>query len=470
MKPLSIKEVIEAVEGQLYIKGSAAAVSGVSTDSRTIQPGDLFIPLEGPNFDGHDYMVQAAQKGAVAILTHNLNKKYPPGVHTIVTENTMKALHKLAAWYLRSLSIPIIAVTGSTGKTTTKDMLAAVLSRRYRVLKTKGNFNNEVGLPLTLFQLEPHHELAVLEMGMSGFGEIRRLAAIAPPKAVVFTNIGVSHMENLGSRDNIWKAKAEVLEQLSQDGTVFFNVDNDILQRERRKVIEDGDPYHAVGYGTAEEADYRAENIRLLGEAGSAYTLVMKGESWPIRMLVPGLHNVLNSLAAIAVGKTFGVEIRDIQEGLLSYTGGSMRLDIFQVPSWKDVKGIDDVYNASPDSVQVALRILMDMDGSRKIAILGDMLELGAYEEEAHETVGSWAAEYGIDILITRGRASLKTGEGALRSGLDPTKVFHWDNNGEIIRWLDHHLQEGDRVLMKGSRGMKMEEIAMYLKQRREPV
>ncbi len=469
MKPLSIKEVTDAIGGRAASKGSAAVISGVSTDSRTIQPGELFVPLEGENFDGHDYIIQAAEKGAAAVLTHNLNKTLPQGVHTIVTGNTLKALQELAAWYLRSLPIPIIAVIGSTGKTTTKDLLSLVLSKKYQVLRTEENFNNEIGLPMTLFQLEPHHEIGVLEMGMSGFGEIKRLTAIAPPRAVVFTNIGVSHMEKLGSRDNIWKAKSEVLGYLHDGCTVFLNDDNDILRREGKRMIDISTPYKVVRYGTGDEVDYRAENIQLLGETGITYDLAAEGRTWSISLKVPGRHNVLNSLAAIAAGREFGVELADIQKALTLYTGADMRLDIFSVPSLEDVKVIDDAYNASPDSVQAALKILEDMkEGSRKIAILGDMLELGEYTKEAHRLIGKWVADYGINLLITIGKAGIWTAEGALKSGMNPKAVIHRNSNSEIIYWLKENLWHGDRVLVKGSRGMKMEEIVSHLRQERD--
>ncbi len=468
MKPLSIKEVTDAVGGHIIGTGPATVITGVSTDSRTIQPGDLFVPLVGENFDGHDYLMQAAEKGAVAVLTHNLNKTLPQGVHKIVTGNTLKALQELAAWYLRSLPIPIIAVTGSTGKTTTKDFISLVLSKKYQVLKTQGNFNNEIGLPMTLFQLEPHHEIGVLEMGMSGFDEISTLAAIAPPKAVVFTNIGVSHIENLGSRDNIWKAKSEVLEQLHDGCTVFLNDDNDILHHEGKMMLDSSTPYNVVRYGTTDEADYRAENIQLLGEAGITYDLLAEGKIWPIHLKVPGRHNVLNSLAAIAAGRAFGVEMEDIQEALPSYTGGNMRLDIFSAPGFDNVKIIDDAYNASPDSVQAALKILEDMKGSRKIAILGDMLELGEYTNDAHKLVGKWVADCGVNVLITVGKAGIWTTEAAIKSGMDSNAVFHKNSNREIAHWLKDNLQQGDCVLVKGSRGLKMEEIVSYLRQGRD--
>ena len=224
-----------------------------------------------------------------------------------------------------------------------------------------------------------------------------------------------------------------------------------------------------VRYGTADEADFRAENIQLLGEAGIIYDLVAEGKTCSIHLKVPGIHNVLNSLAAIAAGRAFGVEMEDIQEVLPSYTGGNMRLDIFSTPCFDNVKVIDDAYNASPDSVQAALKILEDMkDGSRKIAILGDMLELGEYANEAHQLVGKWVADYGINVLITVGKAGFWTTEAAIMSGMDSKAVFHKNSNREIVHWLKENLQHGDRVLVKGSRGLKMEEIVSYLRQGRD--
>lgn len=463
MKPLSVKEVADAVRGRIIREGSAAVITGVSTDTRTIQPGDLFVPLKGERFDGHDYLQEAVDKGAAAVLIHNLNKILPEGVHTIVTGNTLAALQDLAAWYLKSFSIPVVAITGSTGKTTTKDMIYNVLSRKFNVLKTQGNFNNEIGLPLTLFGLEPHHQIAVLEMGMSGFGEIRRLAAIARPKVAVFTNIGVSHMENLGNRDGIWKAKSEVLEGFHGGCTAILNDDNDILHREANRMQQDNVPYDVIRFGTGTHAEVRADDIHGLGEGGIAYKLSINGECCPIKLNAPGKHNVYNSLAAIAVGRVFDMEMKDIQAGLLEYVSGSMRLHIFSMPGRQDIKVIDDVYNASPDSVKAALHILKDMKGSRKIAILGDMLELGDYSRQAHRQTGQMAAKYGVHILFTRGQDSAWIGEGAVEAGMQAKAVFHSSDNQGVIHWLENNLQEGDRILVKGSRGMHMEKIVSYL-------
>jgi UDP-N-acetylmuramoyl-tripeptide--D-alanyl-D-alanine ligase len=464
MKPISVIKAAEAVEGNIIQTGSASVFTGVSTDTRTIQPGDLFIALEGENFDGHDYLEQAVEKDAAAVLIHNLNKTLPKGVHTIVTRNTLTALQNLAAWYLKLFSIPIVAITGSTGKTTTKDMIYSVLSQRFNVLKTQGNFNNEIGLPLTLFHLEPHHEIAVLEMGMSGFGEIRRLTDIAPPKVAVITNIGVSHMEKLGSRDNIWKAKSEILEKLHVGGTFILNDDDDILHREASRMNQEKMPYDVIRFGTGMDVEYKADDIQVLGEEGIKYNLLMGKETYSINLNAPGRHNVYNSLAAIATGKVFGMDMVDIQAGLLEFVSGSMRLNIFSMEAYNDIKVIDDAYNASPDSVEAALHILRDMKGTRKIAILGDMLELGDYSLSAHKQIGKAALECGVHILITKGQHSSWIGEGAVEAGMQASNIFHREDNEGVINWLAGNIREGDRILIKGSRGMHMEEIVSYLK------
>ena len=467
MKPLSIETIAAAVNGRIIRDGKVSEITGVSTDTRTIQPGDLFVPLVGERFDGHNFLMQAAQKGAAAILTQNLNKTLPGGIYIIYRNDTLAALQDLAAWYLRSFGIPVVAVTGSTGKTTTKDMIAGVLSEQYSVLRTQGNFNNAIGLPLTLFHLEPHHQIAVLEMGMSGFGEIRRLAGIAPPRVAVMTNIGVSHMEKLGSRENILKAKLEILERFQADCTAVLNDDNDLLHQAGERMKREGVPYTVIRFGTGPDTDYRAEKICLMGESGTEYTLVADGAKFPVTLRVPGKHNVSNSLAAIAVGRTFGLDMEEIRSGLLKFTGEKMRLNIIDFGKDADIKIIDDVYNASPDSVHAALKLLQDMEGGRKIAVLGDMLELGDYSRSAHRQVGEMAAVCGVDILITKGRDSAWIGEGAMEAGMPAHSIYHLQTNREVIDWLRDALSGGDRILIKGSRAMQMEEIVAYLKNRR---
>ena len=464
MRPLSIEKTADAAHGKLLRKGMMPEITGVSTDTRTIRPGDLFVPLIGERFDGHKFLPQAVQKGAAAVLTRNLRNPLPDGISIIYCEDTLASLQELAAWYLKSMHIPVVAVTGSTGKTSTRDMIACVLSEQYCVLSTHENFNNAIGLPLTLFRLEPCHQVAVLEMGMSGFGEIRRLAGIAPPKIAVLTNIGISHIEKLGSRENILKAKLEILEQFQADCTAVLNDDNDLLHQEGNRMEEKKVPFSLVRFGTGPGADYRAEDLRPAGESGMEYTLVADRTRFPVRLRVPGKHNVFNSLAAIAVGRTFGIGMDQICSGLLKHTGGQMRLHVENIGGDADMKIIDDVYNASPDSVHAAMELLRNMAGGRKIAVLGDMMELGDYSERAHRQVGEMVAEYGTDILITKGNYSSWIADGAKEAGMPAQSIYDFPENQGVIQWMKDGLSDGDRILIKGSRAMKMEEIVAYLK------
>lgn len=457
MKPLSIEEIVNAIGGKVIQKGNTAKITGVSTDTRTIQPGSLFIPLVGERFDGHKFIDIAVQNGAAAIITQDPEITISDSVHIIYTRSTLDALQRLATWYLKSFNIPVVAITGSTGKTTTKDMVYSVLSEKFNVLKTQGNFNNEIGLPLTLFNLNTQHQIVVLEMGMSGFGEIRRLVGIAPPKVAVISNIGVSHIEKLGSRENILKAKMEIFEGFNDGCTAIINDDNDLLHQ-----LGNNSPFPVIKFGTEQTADYWAEDINLMGEAGIKYTIRLDEKTYPITLKVPGRHNIYNSLTAIAIGRIFGMDMAEIQKGLLSFESGKMRLNIFTVNP--NIKIIDDVYNASPDSVNAALKILQDMDGDRRIAILGDMLELGEYSSNAHKQVGKMVVSCKTDILITKGKDSEWIGEGAISAGMPAGSIIHLQSNQEVIERLNTVLLSGDRILVKGSRGMHMEEIVGYLK------
>lgn len=456
MKPLKLEEIVRAIDGRIVRQGKAEKIAGISTDTRTIKAGDLFIPLIGENFNGHKFIEDAVSKGAAAILTQELNIGLPVGTHIVYTNDTLNALQTLSSWYLKIFNPDIIAVTGSTGKTTCKDMIYQVLSQKFRALKTQGNFNNEIGLPLTLFNLDSSHEIAVLEMGMSDLGEISRLVELAPPKVGLITNIGLSHIERLGSRDNILKAKLELFENFDDSCTAVINNDDDLLRQAAKDFT-----FPHVSFGIKNQADYMAEDIELDGERGLSYNLKVKGQRQRIRLNAPGLHNVYNSLAAIAVARAFDLELDHIQRGLLDYKTDPMRMNIITIGD--DIKIINDSYNASPDSVESALRVLASMKGQRRIAVLGDMLELGDFSQEAHRQVGASLAEKQIDILITRGEYGKWTIEGAINQGMSPTKLMQFNSNNDIIAWLKEILTEGDRILVKGSRGMQMEEIVMSL-------
>ena len=464
MKTFTIRQIIEATKGQL-LAGSPinldAEISGVSTDTRTINKGELFIPLVGEIFDGHYFVDKAIEKGASAVLIHRDDADFLPelfpAVAVIKVADTLKALQDLASFQRNRFNIPIVAVTGSNGKTTTKDMIALVLSEKYKVLKTQGNFNNEIGLPLTLLGLEDSHEVAVVEMGMNHLGEIHRLAEIARPNIGVITNIGVSHIQNLGTKENILKAKMEIFDFFTSEDRAILNGDDEFLSK-----IAEEFPYQVKYYGTSDISSIKAENIKLLGEQGISYNLNIGGETHPVEIPIPGKHNVYNSLAAAAVGSLMGIELDKIANALRSYRSGKMRLNIFSTDS--NIKVIDDVYNASPDSMKAAIEILKDLGEGRKIAILGDMLELGDYSQKGHAEVGEAVAHKGIDILITVGQESKFIGTGASSCGMDNQNIIHLESNKDVIEYLDTLIEQGDRILVKGSRGMKMEEIVEYLR------
>lgn len=455
MEPISMQEVLEATGGRLVKGGVEGSIAGVSTDSRTINPGELFVCLVGDRFDGHDYIHQAAQKGAKAALIQRRLLRLPDGISVIEVDNTLLALQRLAGYYRRKFNIPVVAVTGSTGKTTTKDMIYCVLSARYNVLKTEGNFNNEIGLPLTLFRIDRYHEIAVVEMGMSGFGEIHRMAEAALPCVGVITNIGVSHIEKLGSRENILKAKLEIFDYFPGNGVAVLNGDDDML-----KGVKGRFPFGVKFFGTAQDADFRAVDV-YTGGSGTGFKLKMGVEEHDFELPLPGKHNVYNSLAAIAVGRLFGVSFEVMRDALKAFRPGNMRLNIWETE--QGIVVIDDAYNASPDSMKAALSVLKSIPGGRRIAVLGDMLELGDYAEEGHRQVGRAAVESGVDVLITRGQNSQWIGMEAVAAGMPPSSVYHCSCNKDVINLLDTIVQSGDTILVKGSRGMKMEEVVSHL-------
>ena len=459
MEGILLKDVVSASGGTLIQGDPSIGIDRVSTDSRDVNPGDLFIALKGEIFDGHDFIEEAIKRGARALVTRVTKDNLPLKVGVVLVKDTLKALQDVAAFYRRLFNIPVTAVTGSTGKTTTKDMIHALLATNYNVLKSEGNFNNQIGLPLTLFNLNKSHQMTVVEMGMSGFNEISSLSAMAEPSLGVITNIGLSHIENLGSRENILKAKLELFERFDKRCTAILNADDDLLWG-----IQDKLSFPVIYYGTKNGIDLCAENIESLNGKGISYTLNSEGEKRRIRLNVPGRHNVYNSMAAVAVARHFGVEFEQIINALQSIKTHKMRLEITNLN--RDITIIDDAYNASPDSVVSALSVLKDLPGKRKIAILGDMLELGKYSEYAHRFVGKSLFNNGIDVLIAKGELSRIIADQALSMGMGEERIFCLDSNTDVINMLETFIESGDAILVKGSRGMKMEEIVMFCKTR----
>ncbi len=445
-------ELIKAVDGQLLWGNPNKVFEGITTDSRKVTRDNLFIPLVGEKFDGHDYIEQCFNSGATVCLTQ---KTIPETVDctAVFVKDTAKALRDLATWHRNKYNIPVVGITGSVGKTSTKDMIACVLAKKYEVLKTQGNFNNEIGLPLTLMNLEEKHEAAVIEMGMSGFGEISRLTAVAQPNIAVITNIGVSHIEKLGSRQGILKAKLEILEGLQPGSLVVLNGDDPLLREQRGKL-----GFDTVFYGMDTSLDYSAENYQSMGEEGTSFTISITGTAYRVRIPVPGVHNVYNALAAIAVGVKMNIPMEIIIQGISEYSPGNMRQNII---TYKGIKIINDAYNASPQSMQAAINVLEELSAkSRGIAVLGDMLEMGDMEKELHYSVGSFIKDRKIDFLITVGYASKNITQAVLDSGNNSIKTCHFENNNDALNYIESIVNQGDYILIKGSRGMKMEQIA----------
>lgn len=452
MIKITCRDIYNAVSAVGFAGDLDAALTDVSIDSRNIPDGCLFIPIIGERFDGHDFLLDSLNKGAKAALSSR-NSEEIEGKTIIFVKDTSKALRDLAAWYRSQFDIPVVGITGSVGKTSTKDMVYSVLSQKFNVLKTLGNFNNEIGLPLTILKLDETHQAAVIEMGMSNLGEISRLTDIAKPDVAVITNIGVSHIENLGSRENILKAKLEIAEGFSEKGTLIINNDDDMLSTVKSvKNVK-----KIVTFGINSEGDLRAVDIRNKGEKGVSFSVSIKGASYGVDIPVPGIHNIYNALAGIGVGLELGLSVQQIINGISRFSPGKMRMNITDTGKYKL---INDCYNASPQSMEAALKVLSDIGGSgRKVAILGDMLELGDYSEQGHREVGRMCRD-NADILIACGNSAINIANGAAEAGMSKNTVHYFATTSEAILALGDILANGDTILVKGSRGMKMEEIA----------
>lgn len=442
MIPLMLKE-ISAVLGCTC--GEDKQVLSICTDTRKITHGSLFIALVGERFDGNDFVDAAFEKGAVAAVC---SRPVNATGEVLVVENTGKALLQIAAYYRSLFSIPFVGITGSVGKTTTKEMVYAVLSEKFNTLKNEGNLNNEIGLPTTVFRLDSDYEAAILEMGMSAFGEISRLSAVAQPNVGIITKIGVSHIEHLGSREGILKAKLEILDGLKPGAPLIVNGDDDLLSTVKlsdRRVIT---------FGIENEScDYRAVDIEQNGYSTS-FTVLFGGGKQSVTIPTVGTHNVYNALSAFAAGIFLGVSAPDAAKGLANYVTSGMRQN---VRDFSGITVIEDCYNASPDSVRAAVEVLCGMDAGSKTFVFGDMLELGDIAEQAHLEVGRLVAQKGIDRIYTYGKMAALAAEEAEKSGVGFVKAF--DDKLALAAELKATLVSGDAVLFKASRGMKLEEI-----------
>ena len=457
MDPLSLHQVAELARGMLVAGDSGLTVSRVSTDSRTLQPGDLFVPLRGDNFDGHRFVEQASERGAVGAMVEESWKGETGKTFALIrVPDTLVGYQNLAAGYRNSLPLKVIAITGSNGKTSTKDFVAATLSRGFRVTKTEGNFNNHVGLPQTMLAASANDEIAVWEIGMNHPGEIAALAKLARPDVAIVTNIGVAHIEFMGSREAIATEKGALAEAIGAEGTVILNADDSfseaIAARTSAKVVMAG---IENGFIRASEVSQSA--------TGCEFTIMEGAHRCRAQLPVPGIHMVQNAMLAIAAGRTFGLSLEECAAGLASAPLTKARLQIKKI---NGVQFIDDSYNANPDSMKAALRTLVELEADgRRIAVLGEMSELGEESERSHRDVGEAAAAFGIDELIAVGKPGAGMARAAQKAGLK--KSIAVDDASEAAALLRENALPGDLILVKGSRSARMERVLeMFSKQR----
>jgi len=460
MKSITIGQIIDATGGSLTSGDLGIIVSGVTTDSRKVVPGDLFIALIGENHDGHDYIDIAMEQGCAAVMVSRpVPRLVAPAsqlsVACVQVPDTLKGLQDLARDYIARFSLKKIAVTGSTGKTTTKEMLYAIFSEKYKTVRNIGNFNNHIGLPLTIMTVDEEHEAGIFEMGMSGLGEIDLMAHILKPDVGVITNIGLSHVEKLGTQENILKAKLEIANYFTDNGLLIVNGDDDFL----RGIANNELDFDVITVGCTSGCDARILAVKDFGEEGIRFDLEVqeKVESFTLRM--PGRHNAYNAALAVTTGLVYDIDMATAARGLSKMAPPDKRLCVRQAGP---LKVIDDTYNASPDSMKAAIDVLASAAGGRRVAILADMLELGDFEENYHLEIGSYAAAKKIDLLIAVGEKAKNIYLGA-RDMMPEGHALHFDDRDSLLGNIGGILRAGDVVLVKGSRGMAMDQVVKRL-------
>ncbi|MCG9969077.1 UDP-N-acetylmuramoyl-tripeptide--D-alanyl-D-alanine ligase [Pelotomaculum terephthalicicum JT] len=455
MKPLSVEQVLHAAGGRLLCGSRDKKFLLVHTDSKKKGNNSLFVPIIGSRVDGHDFIEDAFANGAAGVLTQRHKDDVVGEGVWIAVDNTRKALQDIACYHRGRFNIPVTAVTGSAGKTSTREMIAAALSAEKCVLKTEGNFNSRVGLPLTILMLEDRHEAGVVEIGMSEFGEIAELSLIAKPDIAVVTNIGISHIEQLGSLENIQREKMSITRGMNNNGIVILNGDDPLLAEYKGKMR-----HKTFFYGLADWCDYRAECVEH-GNNSSSFEFVYPEGRQRVYVPAAGRHNVYNALAALSAACQNGIELDAAARGLSAFKGEKMRQQLLESG---DLHIIDDTYNASPDSMAAALLVLAGMNGvKRRIAVLADMMELGRFAYQSHFDLGVKAAEYGIDVVLTVGTRAAWIAEG-IESVRGCTGVEKYADNKGALESLKKMIKSGDAVLVKGSRSMRTEEIVAGIK------
>lgn len=457
MKNLTLENIAKACRGTYCGSSDRAGreVQSITTDSRRVQPDALFVAIPGARVDGHTFIEDVVKKGALAVLAErDLGPRPYPYIRV---DSSLQAVKDIAEFYLQGLGIPVVGITGSVGKTSTKEAIAAVLSQKYRVLKTQGNFNNELGLPLTIFRLREEHELAVLEMGINQFGEMSRLAKIAKPDTCVITNIGPCHLEYLGDRDGVFRAKTEIFQFLKPDGRAVLNGDDDKLA-----AVSAVNGQKPLFFGMNHRAEIWADNVENHGLAGTRCRIHLGEEAFPVQIPIPGGHMVSNALAATAVGRCYGLSAEEIRKGIESLEAVSGRMRTIQSGA---LTVIDDCYNANPVSMKASLDVLQHTQG-RTVAILGDMGELGADELRLHQEVGVCAARAGLDLCICVGTLSRHLAKAA-RQENPALEVRYFKRLEELMEILPDLAEQGGSVLVKASHFMGFEKIIAFFENTR---
>ncbi len=435
---------------------------GISIDSRTIKRGDLFIALRGVRFDGHQFVQEAMEKGGEGFIIENeavseSGTIAATGKAIIVVGDTLRALGDIAHSWREKHPIPLIAVAGSNGKTTTKEIIATLLEGSFRILKTRGNRNNLVGLPLTLLELGPDHNMAIVEMGMNVKSEIKRLTDIASPDVGLITNITEAHLEGFGTFEELIKAKGELWETMRPDGVIVVNQDDVNVMK-----LAERYPGKRITFGLEIPSDVMAREIRNEGVRGFRFTLALRGEEGEVSLPMMGISSLYNAVAATAVATGFGVHLNEIKERLEGVKASPMRMEIIRLEGGATL--INDAYNANPKSMELALKALSEVkEAGRGIAVLGDMLELGQLNDEAHARIGEKVVSLGVDFLFTLGESAEIIAQRAREMGLNEDHVTVSRDHRDLLHRLEKTIREGDWILIKGSRAMSMEKIVLGL-------
>lgn len=454
---LTLDDVLKATSGTLKNKGPAVQFKGVCIDSRIVRPGEVFVAIKGVHFDGNDFVGEAVAKGAPAVVTAS-PAPVSDGISIVEVKDTVDALGDIASWWRNQFKAPCVAITGSNGKSTTKEMAASIASCRGAVLKTEGNFNNLIGLPLTVFRWEKKHDVAVLELGMNASGEIRRLTQVARPDVGLITNITAAHLEKLHSVEGVAQAKGELFEAMDSGSTAIINDEDPWVKKMGAKFKG-----RKISFGMQNTSDVKFLHMDSRGLDDTELKFAVNSREYKIKVPLPGTHNVMNALGAIAIGVALGIEVDEMLDRLVGFHPMAMRFERVQLSN--GVCLVNDSYNANPQSMRAAFRTVgAAKRAGRFIAVLGDMLELGEQSETLHQEVGAAAVESGVQVLFVFGNFAGEFSKGAQGRGMKKKEVREYDDIDALGKAVEKEARAGDVILVKGSRGMRMERIVEHLK------